>query len=144
MHLLDTTELDISPIAGGPITNLQMTVPIVMDRNNFSIETMKESAQAGSNQTLPMVGASKTKPAVNFSEKIAQHKIEQHDEVQQEAAVVNPTILLKETNEAMQGMAAAGQEPSPFSTENNFAAQLKAGMGVPGDSVADMMVTVEQ
>ena len=32
------------------------------------------------------------------------------------------------------------QEPSPFSTENNFAAQLKAGMG-PGDSVADMMVT---
>ena len=41
-------------------------------------------------------------------------------------------------------MAAAGQEPSPFSTENNFAAQLKAGMGVPGDSVTDMMVTVEQ
>ena len=32
------------------------------------------------------------------------------------------------------------QEPSPFSTENNFAAQLKAGMG-PGDSVVDMMVT---
>ena len=43
--LLDT-ELDISPIAGGPITNLQMTVP--MDRNNFSIDSVKESAQAGS------------------------------------------------------------------------------------------------
>ena len=56
--------------------------------------------------------------------------------------MVNPTILLKETNEDIQAV----QEPSPFSTENNFAAQLNrtAGMGghVPGgDSVAEMMVT---
>ena len=65
--LLDT-DLDISPIVGGPITNLQMVVPI--DRNNLSMDSVKDAAPSDSN-TLPMGG--KRTPAVNFSEKIAQN-----------------------------------------------------------------------